>query len=289
MPKPKASFACYKDAVSTNGGRASALILAGAIAFAAAPSARAQADAPATSPPARAQADAPAPPPSPPAPPPAAPEPYQPPADAPAPLPPPAHLEAPPTFAGDVRVEELPPPFGLTRPRLTIAIGMGATFESTGLVPARTEPVPAFFATGGVGADWPVGVELGAYASSASGRFMNEDQPLDRLALAAMGVVRPGAWPLALDDGRYGARCLRALGVELGLGIERDGTTVRAGSRWGLHTGARVELPLGPAGARKELRLRLGARRFQGFYTPQVGLVTVENAFDIYAALVSVF
>jgi hypothetical protein len=174
-----------------------------------------------------------------------------------------------------------------TRPRLTAALGMGTSFDATGLT--KTETIPSFFATGGVGADWRVGVELAAFSSSAQGRFSATSAPVDRLALAVVGVVRPGAWKLAVDDPRYGARVVRASGVELGLGLERDGTTVRAGSRYGVHVGARLELPLELPGTSSELRLRLAVRRMQGLYTPRVGDTDVHDSVEVFAAVVTVF
>jgi hypothetical protein len=182
-----------------------------------------------------------------------------------------------------------PTPAVPPRPRMNIAIGVGQSFDATGFSPARTERVPAMFATGGLGADWPVGAELAVFASSAVGRYRGSDAPIDRLALDAVGVVRPLAWKVSLEDRRYRARLVRAAAIELGLGLERDGTTLRAGSRFGLHLGARLEVPLGPAGARSELRLRLGARRMQGLYTPRVGTVDVGDSVEIYAALVTIF
>jgi len=172
-----------------------------------------------------------------------------------------------------------------TRPRLTAALGMGASLDAAGL--SRTEVIPAFFATGGVGADWPVGAELAAFASSAQGRF--DGTPIDRLALAAIAVVRPAAWKLALGDRRLPARILRASGVEVGLGLERDGTTTHSGSRFGLHLGARLEIPLGLPGYASELRLRLAVRRMEGFYTPVVQGVGVGNSVELFSALVTVF
>jgi hypothetical protein len=172
-----------------------------------------------------------------------------------------------------------------SRPRLTAALGMGASLDAAGL--SRTRAVPAFFATGGVGADWPVGAELAAFASSAEGRF--DGTPIDRLALAAVAVVRPAAWKIALDDRRIRARLLRAAAVEVGLGLERDGTTTHAGSRFGLHLGARLEIPLGLPGYASELRVRLAVRRMEGFYTPVVQGVGVGNSVELFSALVTVF
>jgi hypothetical protein len=191
-----------------------------------------------------------------------------------APLPPPARLEAP----------AAPP-----RPRLNAAIGAGVSFDDSGFSPSRYQAVPAMFATGGVGADWPVGGELSIFASSAVGRFRSPDMPVDRLAIALVGVVRPLAWKIAVDDSRFAARLLRASGVELGPGLERDGTTLRSGSRFGLHAGLRLEIPLARAGQRTELRVRLAARYLRGFYTPRVAMTDVGDSIETYAAIVSVF
>ena len=208
----------------------------------------------------------------------AQPAPYSPPAPGPLIAAPPqpevAEVAALPSF-------ERPP-----RPRLSLAVGMGATFDSVGFTDG-THAIPSFFATGGVGVDWRVGFELQAFASSAQGRF--DGTPIDRLALDAVGVARPFAWVVALDDRRYSARVLRAAGLELGLGLERDGTTTNAGSRWGLHTGARIELPLDLPGYASELRLRLAVRRLWGFYTPVVQTVDVSDSLELYAALVTIF
>jgi len=171
------------------------------------------------------------------------------------------------------------------RPRLSAAIGMGMSLDATGL--SETKTIPAFFATGGVGVDWPVGFELQAFATAAQGRF--DGTPMDRLALDAFGVLRPFAWKVSAADPRYRARLVRATGLELGLALERDGTTINAGSRYGLHTGVRFEIPLGLPGYASELRLRLAVRRMQGFSTPHVQGVDVGNSTEVYAALVSVF
>src|SRR5207302_1613235 len=64
------------------------------------------------------------------------------------------------------------------RPRFDVAVGAGVSFDASGFSPARTEWVPAMFATGGVGADWPVGAELALFASTAVGRFRAPDAPI---------------------------------------------------------------------------------------------------------------
>jgi hypothetical protein len=178
------------------------------------------------------------------------------------------------------------------RPRMSLAVGMGSTFDAVGFG-GGTHAIPAFFATGGFG-DGLVGVDFEAFASSAVGRFRN-DNPVDRLALDAFGVVRPAA-PLRPDDRRYRMRVLRTAALELGLGFERDGRTTESGSRFTAHVGARVELPLTSVGAPSELRLRLAASRNLGLYTPRLsgataGTVTEveDTAGELFAALVAVF
>jgi hypothetical protein len=174
---------------------------------------------------------------------------------------------------------------------------MGATADSTGF-PDGAHLIPAFFGVGGFG-DGLWGVDLGAFSSSASGRFKSaaelNDAPVDRLALDAFGVVRPAA-RVRPDDGSYGFRVLRTLAAELGLGLERDGRTMVSGSRWEVHTGARVEFPLTPPGQPSELRLRLAMRHAFGLYTPQVAVASnspaatsVGDSTELYAALAVVF
>ncbi len=91
-------------------------------------------------------------------------------------------------------------------------------------------------------------------------------------------------------------RVLHTLGAEVGLGFERDGRTDGSGTRFQIHTGARLELPLTPAGHPSELRLRLAFRRAVGLYTPVLaggssagGVTRVGDSTEIYAALATVF
>jgi len=186
-------------------------------------------------------------------------------------------------------VIESEPPLELpSRPRMSLAVGAGASFDATGF-PNGTHAIPAFFATGGFG-DGPIGFELGAFASSVSGRYqmMPGYAPVDRLGLDAFGVVRPAA-QMRPDDARYRYRVLHTLAVEAGLGYERVGYTIASGSRLLIHTGIRVELPLTPAGLPSELRLRLGYRRAMGVYTPHVLGLAVNDSNELYVALASIF
>jgi len=178
------------------------------------------------------------------------------------------------------------------RPRLSLAVGMGATRDSTGF-PDGGHFIPAFFGVGGFG-DGLIGFDLGAFSSSASGRFPTTDSPVDRLALDAFGVVRPAA-RVRPGDQSYGMRVLRTVGAELGLGFERDGQVVVSGKRWVIHTGARIEFPL-TSGQASELRVRLAMRRAFGLYTPELstktgsnGIVSVGDSTEVYAALAVVF
>ena len=170
---------------------------------------------------------------------------------------------------------------------------MGATFDPTGF-PDGAHPIPAFVAEGGFG-DGLAGFDLGAYSTSASGRFSAPDSPVDRLALDAFGVLRPAArWHR--DDQRYRMRVLHLLAAELGLGLERDGTPSGSGTRFLIHTGARAEFPL-TSGQASELRLRLGVRRAIGLYTPTVAVggttsgetVSVGDSTELFGALAVIF
>jgi hypothetical protein len=178
------------------------------------------------------------------------------------------------------------PPAPVKRPRFSLAIGMGLTLDRAGFVPARTEAVPSFLAVGGAG-DGLLGAEVGAYASSASGRFGTNDTPIDRVALDAAAVVRPGAWWRPGDKRRF-ARTVRSFATELGLGVERQGHTGGSGARIGVHTGAHIEVPLTPASygtSDSAVVVRLGVRRLFGLYRPEVGGVAVGDTTDLYAAI----
>jgi len=188
----------------------------------------------------------------------------------------------------EAELRSLGPP---ARPRLSLAVGMGATRDAAGFSDGG-HFIPAFFGVGGFG-DGLTGFDLGAFSSAASGRFPTTESPVDRLALDAFAVVRPAA-RVHPGDLRYGLRVLRTLALELGLGFERDGQVVVSGTRWVIHTGARIEFPLTTRQA-GELRLRLAVRRAFGLYTPELstqsgnGTVSVGDSTELYAALAVVF
>ena len=86
-------------------------------------------------------------------------------------------------------------------------------------------------------------------ATEAAGRHGNQN-PIDRLAVDAFGVIRPGAW-FRPDDSSYQLRVLRGLAAELGLGFERDGRSAVSGTRFVVHVGRARRLSA-HAGARAD-------------------------------------
>jgi hypothetical protein len=179
------------------------------------------------------------------------------------------------------------------RPRFSAGVGIGATFDPVGFGDAGAHSLPAFFGVGGIG-DGFWGFDFLAYASSGLGRARTYD-PIDRLGLDLFGAVRPAAH-VRPDDQRYRYRVLRTIAGELGLGLERVGRATSAGSRFVVHTGARIELPLTPQTGGSELRVRLGVRRDIGLYTPTIqgsAASDVTHVHDtvaeLYGALVVVF
>lgn len=193
----------------------------------------------------------------------------------------------------ETAVLELPARGPVRRPRLSAAVGMGGSFDAVGFNDGAVRAIPTFVSVLGIG-DGAFGFDLGAYASEAAGRHGNQN-PVDRLALDAFGVIRPGAWYRPADVS-YQLRVLRGLAAELGLGFERDGRSAKSGTRFVIHAGARADFPLTPAGEPTELRLRLAVRRGIGLYTPMIYGSTVsdvtsvsDSAAELYAALVVVF
>jgi hypothetical protein len=277
--------------------RARAFLLA--LTAAASPAARAWAQTPPAAPP---------PPPieseNPPAapPPPAPPPPEAPPQEAPPPAPPPP--EATPSVPANVPTTWGPTPSEpeqaivenaarppVPRPRLSVAIGMGSSFDSVGFSGAHA--LPSFFTVLGID-NGLFGLDLSAFASSATRAQRMSDAPIDRLAVDLFGVVRPGIW-YRPDDRSFGSRVVHALAAELGLGLERDGRSAISGTRLLIHAGARADLPLTPAHEPTELFLRLAVRRGLGLYTPKLYASTgdytsvTDTAAELYAALVVVF
>ena len=242
------------------------------------------------------------------APPPQAPPPEAPPQEAPPPVPPPPVLPPPqppegpvpgnvPTTWGPTEPEESVVEAAsrgpIARPRLSGAVGMGSSFDSVGFS-GGTEAVPTFVGVLGIG-DGLLGLDLGTFATSATRAQRQSDSPVDRVAVNLYGVVRPAALHRR-DDRRFDMRVLHSLAAELGLGLERAGRSSISGTRFLIHVGATVDLPLSPASEATELRLRLGVQRNIGLYTPKLyGNTTsdvtdvVDTAVEVYAALAVVF
>lgn len=246
--------------------------------------------------------------------PPEAPPPEAPPREAPPPVPPPPAVPPPPV-AGPPQPPEGPVPGNvpttwgptepeesvveaaargpIARPRLSGAVGMGASFDSVGFSGGR-EAVPTFVGVLGIG-DGLLGLDLGTFATSATRVQRQADSPVDRVAVDLFGVVRPAALHRR-DDRSFDMRVLHSLAAELGFGLERAGRSNISGTRFLLHVGATADVPLTPASEATEVRLRFGLQRNIGLYTPKLyGNTTsdvtdvVDTAVEVYAALAVVF
>ena len=178
-------------------------------------------------------------------------------------------------------------------PRLSGAIGVGSSFDSVGFK-GGTEAVPTFVGVLGIG-DGLLGLDLGAFATSATREQRQSDSPVDRVAVDLFGVVRPAALHRP-DDRSFDMRVLHSLAAELGLGLERAGRSNISGTRFLIHLGATVDIPLSPAREATEVRLRFGVRRNVGLFTPKLYGNTasdvtnvVDTAAELYAALAVVF
>src|SRR5581483_10522423 len=200
----------------------------------------------------------------------------EPPAPAPA-LPPPGDAPPPPPAPVEPATAAAatpPPPVLPDRPKLELAVGMGASIDDAGLTEAGLSAIPAFFAMGGFG-DGAVGLDFGAFVNSANGRYRSPNTPVDRLAFDGMVVVRPGASKSpSLPVPGYLRRVLGAAALDIGLGYERSSRIARSAesvTRLGVRIGAHLDLPLSPAPAPGagggELRLRLAVRRMMAFST----------------------
>ena len=179
-----------------------------------------------------------------------------------------------------------------SRPAIEIALGMGASIDDAGLHADGLSAVPSFYATGGFGKG-TFGFDVGVFVNSAVGRFRTPNDPVDRLGFDGMLVVRPFA-EFVPGDERYRTRVLRALALDLGLGFERDSRIANGPEvvdRFGARVGAHADVPLSPAGARSELRLRFTARRFVGATSSTFpgGDPAPDSHGELFAALAVVF
>jgi hypothetical protein len=190
------------------------------------------------------------------------------------------------------------------RPRIEVAVGMGASVDDTGLASSGLTAIPSFFAMGGFGGGM-FGLDASVFASSAIGRYRTPNVPVDRLGVDGMLVIRPAA-DFRAGVQRYGYRVIRALALQAGLGYERVNRVAQGyeeGDRWGIRLGAHLDLPLVPAtsagalsavaagAAGGELRLRLAVRRLIGVGTSTLpdGTVVPDSRAELFAALAVVF
>jgi hypothetical protein len=179
-----------------------------------------------------------------------------------------------------------------SRPAIELALGMGASIDDAGLHADGLSAVPSFYATGGFGKG-TFGFDVGLFANSAVGRYRTPNDPVDRLGFDGMLVVRPFA-DFVPGDGRYRTRVLRALALDLGLGFERDSRVTNGPEvvdRFGARVGVHADVPLSPAGARSELRLRFTARRFVGATSSTFpgGDPAPDSRGELFTALAVVF
>jgi hypothetical protein len=179
-----------------------------------------------------------------------------------------------------------------SRPAIEIALGMGASIDDAGLHADGVSAVPSFYATGGFGKG-TFGFDVGVFVNSATGRYRAPNVPVDRLGFDGMLVVRPFA-ELVSGDERYRMRVVRALAVDLGLGVERDSRIANGPEvvdRFGGRVGVHADVPLSPTGARSELRLRFTARRFVGATSSTFpgGDPAPDSRGELFAALAAVF
>ena len=171
--------------------------------------------------------------------------------------------------------------FLTVRPMFDVALGMGASIDRGAPNPHPDLPIPSFFFSGGLGAGmW--GLELRSFANGAS------TQQINRVSLELLGVVRPFA-PLGRGNDAYPWRVLRTLAVQLGPAAEHVSFSVYEDWRDGAALGGHCDLPIGPPGEAKELRVRLGVRRMLG----STGTITMmhvgDSALELYAQAAFVF
>jgi hypothetical protein len=182
-----------------------------------------------------------------------------------------------------------------SRPRIELAVGMGASVDGGGPTKAPAVAVPSFFVMGGFGSG-TLGFDLTVFANSANGRYREPDFiPVDRLGLQGIVVVRLAA-EARPDDQRYRMRVARTLAIDLGVGVERASRLARVPetvNRLGTLIGLHADIPLTPSTSANasELRLRLAVRRFFG--ASQVafpdGEVVSNTSGELFAALAAVF
>ena len=175
----------------------------------------------------------------------------------------------------------VPAAFPAPRPQFQVAVGMGASIDHNEGQANPDAPVPSFFFAAGLGGGL-IGLDVRSFANGA---VMAQ---IARLSLELLGVVRP-LIPVAKGRSDYGSRVLQSFSVAVGPAFERVSLGLQADGRFGASLGAHLDLPIGPAGASKEMRLRLGVRRmFAGAATVNE-MPVKDTKVEVYAQLAFVF
>jgi len=180
-----------------------------------------------------------------------------------------------------------------------MAVSMGVSRDSAGLVGGRTVEIPSFQVQIGAGQDL-LGVEVWLFSNQASGRFHQKstttvagnvtpvDMAVDRVAVDALLALHPFARQLALATS-WTQRLVRSATLNLGAGVENASVGPPSVVRFGTVAGLHVDLPLSPATASSDLRLRLSARRMFAA-SSQAGTVTVtDSKLEAFGGLALVF
>ena len=180
--------------------------------------------------------------------------------------------------AGMARADEV----SLTvRPRFQVAVGMGASIDRAPPNPTPGRPLPAFFFSAGLG-DGFWGADVRSFGNGAS------QSQVSRLSLEIVAAVRPLVLVVGAREG-YLFRVARSLSVTVGPAYEHVSQRFNADGRLGAVLGAHVDLPIGYATARKELRVRLGARRMFGAHGQLKELRVGDSTLELAAQLAFVF
>jgi hypothetical protein len=180
-----------------------------------------------------------------------------------------------------------------------MAVSMGISRDSAGLVGGRTVEIPSFQVQIGAGQDL-LGLEVWLFSNQASGRFHQKstttvagnvtavDMAVDRIAVDALLALHPFARRLALATS-WSQRLVRSATLNLGAGAENASVGPPSVVRFGTVVGLHVDLPLSPATASSDLRLRLSARRMFAA-SSQAGTVTVtDTKLEAFGGLALVF
>jgi hypothetical protein len=166
------------------------------------------------------------------------------------------------------------------RPRFDVAVGFGGSVDRGAPNPHPDRAVTSFFFSLGLG-DGLFGVDLRSFGNGATKAQVN------RVSYDLVGVVRPLA--AFGDRPGYRFRVARTASFDVGPSFERVSLASDAGWRAGALLGAHVDLPIGPADATKELRLRLGVRRMFGTATDVTSYAISDTTGELYAQIAFVF